>query len=381
MPKIIYLVSHPIQYQAPLIKLFSRILRKKLEVIYLSDFSIGNFFEKSFYTKIKWDIDLLGKHKYLIINKNQHSECKYFKPFINFNLFKKIVKDKPEYVMIHGWANINFFIVMIICRLKGIKVLIRGENYIKQNIYVINFLKFIYYKIILYFPSYYLYIGTANKQFYKKYGWNRKYIHFGYAVDNKFLKVQSNKKINDKNIQNLNVDQKNINFYFVGKLIKRKNAILILKAINLIKFDLKNAFFYFIGDGIELDNLKSFCIKKSLKNIEFLGFQNTSEIPKIIKKMDVMICPSLQENWGLVVNETLTIGNMAIVSSAVKSSEDLINKNNGMIFKNNDEKELSKCILYFIKNKEKIKENKKDNIDKSFSFKSNIENIITLDKN
>lgn len=380
MSKIIYLVSHPIQYQAPLIKLFSRILKQRLEVIYLSDFSIGNFYEKGFSSKIKWDIDLLGKHKYSILNKNQLGECKYLKPFININLFKKIIKDKPEYVMIHGWANINFLAVMIICKLIGIKVLIRSENYNKQNIYIIKFLKLIYYKIILYFPNYYLYIGKANKLFYEKYGWKRKYLHFGYAVDNKFLKVQSSKKINYNKIQNLNINQRDINFYFVGKLIKRKNAILVLKSINLIKNDFKNANFYFIGDGIEFDNLKEFCIKNSLKNIEFLGFQNTSEIPKIIKKMDVLICPSLQENWGLVVNETLAIGNMAIVSSAVKSSEDLINMNNGMVFENNDEKDLARCILYFIKNKKKIKENKKEKLDKSFSFKSNILNIINLNE-
>ena len=138
MPKIIYLVSHPIQYQAPLIKLFSRIFNNQLEVIYLSDFSIGNFFEKGFSSKIEWDIDLLGKQKYSILNKNQISECKYFKPFINLCLFKKIIKDKPEYIMIHGWANINFLAVMIICKFMGIKVLIRSENYNKQNVFIIN---------------------------------------------------------------------------------------------------------------------------------------------------------------------------------------------------------------------------------------------------
>ena len=108
MSKVLYLVSHPIQYQSPLIKLFSRILKNRLEVIYLSDFSIGNFYESDFSSKIEWDIDLLGKHKYTILNKGQKSEYRYFKPFINYRFILRLFREKPDFLMLHGWANINF---------------------------------------------------------------------------------------------------------------------------------------------------------------------------------------------------------------------------------------------------------------------------------
>ena len=379
MSKVLYFVSHPIQYQSPLIKLFSRILKNRLEVIYLSDFSIGNFYENDFSSKIKWDIDLLGKHKYTILNKNQKNEYRYFRPFINYKFILRLIKEKPEFLMLHGWANINFLIIMIFSKLIGVKVLVRCENYIKINNIFKSLFKYIYYKFILFFPNYYLYIGKSNKKFYEKYGWNRKYIPFKYSVDNKYLKVQAKKEINGNLLKNIKKNK--INFYFVGKLIKRKNPIIILKAINLIKNDFLDCNFYFIGDGNEKEKLQNFENEHGLKNIYYLGFQNTSEIPKIINLFDILICPSLEENWGLVVNESLALGKKVIVSSAVKSSEDLINSKNGKIFENDNVNDLSNSMLEIINSYKRDNINETLTIDDSFSFKSNIRNIINLNQN
>lgn len=374
MTKIIYLVTHPIQYQAPLIKLFNRVLKSKLEVIYLSDFSINSFFDQGFSKNVKWDINLLDKHKYTFISKNQKKEYSYFSPFIKINLLKKIIKEKPDYLMIHGWANINFLVIMIFARFIGTKILIRSENFVKNEILIKKLIKFIYYKFILIFPHIYLYIGNANKNFYLKYGWKKKFIRFTYTVDNKYLKIQSKKDYKD----DIYLNNNKVNFYFIGKLITRKNPILILQAINIIKEKFNNAHLYFIGNGNEKENLEKYIKEQKLKNISFLGFKNTSEIPKIISKFDVMICPSLEENWGLVVNESLALGKKVIVSSSVKSSEDLINKYNGLIFENNDVNDLCKCILFFINNKKTMIDRNFTEIDKSYTFKENIKNILQI---
>ena len=376
MKKIFYLVTHPIQYQAPLIKLFNRVLKSKLEVIYLSDFSMNSFFDQGFSKKVKWDINLLDKYKYTFICKNQKKEYNYISPFIKINLLKKIIKEKPDYLMIHGWANINFLITMIVAKIIGTKILLRSENFIKEEIFIKKLIKYIYYKFILIFPNIYLYIGSANKDFYKKYGWKKKFIRFTYTVDNKFLKIQS-KKFYENNID-LNINK--VNFYFIGKLITRKNPILILEAINIIKEKFDNAHLYLIGEGNEKENLKNFIKEQKLKNITFLGFKNTSEIPKIISMFDVMICPSLEENWGLVVNESLALGKKVVVSSSVKSSEDLISKDNGLIFQNNDAYDLAKCILFFINNKKTMINHNFTEIDHAFTFKENIKNILKINE-
>ncbi len=376
MAKIFYLVTHPIQYQTPLIKLFYKIFKSDLEVIYLSDFSINNFYDKGFDRKIKWDIDLLSKHKFTFICNNQKSEYSYFSPFIKIKLIRKIIREKPKYLMVHGWANINFIIAIIVAKIIGTKILIRSENYIKKEKYFKSIIKYLYYKFILYFPNFYLYIGKANKNFYKKYGWEKKFIKFSYTVDNKFLKVQSKKQ----DLERAEVDRNKIYFYFVGKLIKRKNPILILKAINLIKKEFSVAHFNFIGDGEEKTNLEKYIKKRGLTNISFLGFKSTSEIPKIINNFDVMICPSLQENWGLVVNESLALGKKVIVSSSVNSYEDLINNSNGMVFSNNDEYQLARSMLHFIKNKKQMIDDNITTIDSSYTFKENIKNILNISK-
>ena len=58
-----YILTHPIQYQSPLI---SYLVKKgiKISVLYRSNLSIKKYWDEGFGKKIKWDIDLLKGYKY-----------------------------------------------------------------------------------------------------------------------------------------------------------------------------------------------------------------------------------------------------------------------------------------------------------------------------
>ena len=71
---------------------------------------------------------------------------------------------------------------------------------------------------------------------------------------------------------------------------------------------------------------------------------------------------------GVILNEALVLEKTAIVSNSVISQYDLISLRNGLVFENNDYKELSNCILYLLNNK-KIR-----NYEKEFS--SNFINLF-----
>ena len=54
--KVAYLVSHPIQYQAPLLRRIAQEPDIELTVFFGSDFSVQEYVDKGFGVDVKWDV-------------------------------------------------------------------------------------------------------------------------------------------------------------------------------------------------------------------------------------------------------------------------------------------------------------------------------------
>ena len=65
--RIAYLVTHPIQYQAPLLRLIAEQPDFDLTVFFQSDFSLHTHHDEGFGRAIAWDIPLLDgyRHEFL----------------------------------------------------------------------------------------------------------------------------------------------------------------------------------------------------------------------------------------------------------------------------------------------------------------------------
>ncbi len=65
--RVAYLVSHPIQYQAPLLRRISQEADIELTVLFGSDFSVQEYVDKGFGVDVKWDVSLLDgyRHEFL----------------------------------------------------------------------------------------------------------------------------------------------------------------------------------------------------------------------------------------------------------------------------------------------------------------------------
>jgi hypothetical protein len=57
--KVAYLVSHPIQYQAPLLRRISQEPDIELTVFFGSNFSVREYVDRGFGVDVKWDVPLV----------------------------------------------------------------------------------------------------------------------------------------------------------------------------------------------------------------------------------------------------------------------------------------------------------------------------------
>src|SRR6516165_7871690 len=67
--RLAYFVSHPIQYQAPLLRHIAAQPDIDLTVYFTTDFSVRGYNDQGFGVKVAWDIPLLDGYKYEFLPK------------------------------------------------------------------------------------------------------------------------------------------------------------------------------------------------------------------------------------------------------------------------------------------------------------------------
>jgi len=159
----------------------------------------------------------------------------------------------------------------------------------------------------------------------------RKIVNFPYTIDVIRLKNDDPGKIPDECISDL---QNGIPIiFFSGRMIPRKGFPTLLAALsdNEVK---RNWILWIEGAGPELDNYIAQAREVGIYDrCRFLGFCQYDLHSWLIRSADIIVVPSLEDSWGIVVDEGLQLGKAVIASDATGSGYDrIINKSNGCIF-------------------------------------------------
>jgi glycosyltransferase involved in cell wall biosynthesis len=115
---------------------------------------------------------------------------------------------------------------------------------------------------------------------------------------------------------------------YVGQLIKRKGVDLLLIAAAKVQAKGHQFSLLIVGSGPEQANLESLAKQLGLKNVLFLKERVPSEMPGIYRSADVLVFPTLEDVWGLVVNEALWSGLPALVSKYAGCAPELVPETN-----------------------------------------------------
>ncbi|WP_040251191.1 glycosyltransferase family 4 protein [Psychroserpens mesophilus] len=143
------------------------------------------------------------------------------------------------------------------------------------------------------------------------YGYNEEKI---YAIP--FWTNISNYQSEDINLD-LEKDEACLYIGCPGRLVKDKNHTIVIDALSELKKKSDKKIKLFIaGSGSYEDSLKAHVKKCNLNNdVVFLGLLSTAEMLSFYKQMDVVVLPSLNEAFGLVFIEAISLGTPVIVSS------------------------------------------------------------------
>jgi glycosyltransferase involved in cell wall biosynthesis len=110
-----------------------------------------------------------------------------------------------------------------------------------------------------------------------------------------------------------------------GKLIPRKAPDVLIQAVRSLQSDgLRELAIVFLGDGEMADTLRNLASADPSVEVRFLGFRNQTQLSRYYHAADLLVLPSLEETWGLVVNEALLHGLPVVVSAKVGCWPDLV---------------------------------------------------------
>lgn len=153
-----------------------------------------------------------------------------------------------------------------------------------------------------------------------------------------------------------NVNEKQNQFVYIGRLVFYKNLEVVLKAINLAKQTYPKVTLIIVGDGPHRENLEKLVKDLDLQNnVKFVGFVSNEEKYVHLASSRALVFPSLCEGFGLVVLEAFSQKKPVLVSDVKPLSDIVSNKQDGYILSPNDEKEWADAIISLIKNQEVAK--------------------------
>ncbi len=317
--RIGFLISHPIQYYAPIFRELAR--QCELTVFFAHRQTAEQQARAGFGVAFEWDVDLLsGYESRFLENVSSRPSTDEFRGCNTPGIAREIAEGHFDAFIVPGWALLCYWQAVRACRRAGVPVFVRGDSQlVGPRRATVRLAKTIVFPWLLRQFDGLLYVGQRNRDYLLHYGAPASRLFFSpHCVDNDAFRTASDAV---RRGPGQTRDRRRV--LFAGKLMGRKHPLDLVKAAALVQVPggLEVAF---AGSGELEAELKQGAAASGVKTV-FHGFVNQSALPAIYSEADVLVLPSNGlETWGLVVNEGMACGLPAVVSDAVGCGPDLI---------------------------------------------------------
>jgi len=174
------------------------------------------------------------------------------------------------------------------------------------------------------------------------------------ATDLDYSEYKKNKKV--QNMKNIDITR-TLRFAYIGTLSEVKGVGWLIESFKRIPEEL-NAELWIAGKG-ELEPI----IREmnSVEKVEFHGFLNEQDLGSFLKRIDILICPSLwKEPFGRVVLDAYKNSIPVIVTDCGALPSVVKNGKTGFVIDHNNTYALTDAMCHYIRNPETINEHRKN---------------------
>lgn len=330
--RLAYLVTHPIQYQAPLLRRVASLPGVRFKAFFQSRGSAADRYDDGFGKTIRWDVPLLDGYDYEFLPAiGKTDKIDAWRPY-SFGLARRLRRERFDLLWVHGFGRPYNLAVIVAALARGVRVLIRDEATAisRTRMGPTEILKGAMLRTFSRSGTQFLAIGTLNRRYLEALGIPSTRIHdMPYCVDNAYFQQRCAAAApgRERFRAKLGLDQGARVILFASKFQTRKRPQDLLDAYRFIapRFSPSEVpYLLMVGDGELRCALERRAAECGLRRVRFLGFCNQSELPAFFDLCDVFVLASVEEPWGLVINEVMNAGRPVIVSDQVGCAADLV---------------------------------------------------------
>ncbi len=351
MIRLAFIVSHPIQYYAPLYRRLARRDDVQIKVFFTwrgGGAEMDHGFKKAF----AWDIPLTEGYEYEVVpNVARNPGSHHFFGLQNPSLMRRVLGWRPDVVHLTGYAYASHLGAMRTLARRGLPVLFRGDSHLLDGVqkgWRWQLKRAVLSKIYSW-PAAFLYVGRANKDYYRMLGVPEERLFYcPHSIEvERFAEPDAEWERQAMAWKaGLGISPDRFVLLFAGKFEEKKRPLPLMKAV--LEYPDPRLLLVMVGDGELGPQVRKLADQHSDK-FRVLPFQNQSLMPAVYRLGDVVVLPSARdETWGLAVNEAMACGRPVLVSNRVGCHADVIQSAaHGQVFAVDDWADFCNKLAFF----------------------------------
>jgi glycosyltransferase involved in cell wall biosynthesis len=355
--RVAILATHPIQYQAPLWRKLADVPAFDVKVIYGTDMSVRGYRDEGFGVTLAWDTPLMTGYasEFLSTDPRIHRVTNFLPSPTGMR--RALQRFRPDVGLLVGYRNRFHVGAWHALRRLGVPIVMRHEATdvararhdltAKLRDAVLGKL----YSTIQAFGV----IGVEARRHLSRLGVeSERLFPTPYCIDTDAMAIQARLWMPQRDAvrAELRIPSDATVFVFSGKLIEKKNPLLMLEAMRRLAIESpdigRRVHLVVAGDGPLMPILRDQAGAGIAGQVHFVGFLNQTELGRAYAASDALILPSRGgsgETWGLVVNEAMGFGLPALVSDGVGCRADLVEQDaTGWVFPSDDANTLADAM-------------------------------------
>jgi glycosyltransferase involved in cell wall biosynthesis len=358
--RLAFIVSHPIQYYAPLYQRLARRDDLEIKVFFTWHEAATPVVDRGFGASFAWDIPLTRGYEFeLVPNVASDQGTHRFLGLRNPSLAQRVLAWRPHAVHITGWAWLSHLLALREFRRKGVPTLFRGDSHLldSQDRGPRWLAKKAVLSWVYAWPTAFLVAGSANRAYYEAFGVERARLHHcPHSVDVGRFAEPADRYEQEATLwrRDMGIGADQCVVLFAGKFERKKRPLDLIRAVQMLAD--RRVVLVMVGGG-ELEPEVKALAAADPERIRMLPFQNQSRMPVVYRLGDLFVLPSAYgETWGLAVNEALACGCPVLVSDRVGCAQDVVDEATGRIFRWDGDPPLARALAEMTKDRDRLRE-------------------------
>ena len=337
--RVAIVASHPIQYHAQWYRELALSDELDIEVLYCHRATANDQAQAGFGVDFEWDLPLLEGYRYRFLNNVAAAPgVSDFKGTDTPEIRDIIARERFDAEVVSGWHTKSYWQAIRACLRCGTPVMVRSDSHLHDaRPLSTRLLKWLPYRYFIGRMDACLAAGAWSRDYFLHYGAKPERVfivpHCGTQLVASHTTTDSTRT---ESRRRWGIAESATAFLFAGKFIARKRPLEFIRALAAAFRAGSDVHGLIVGDGEMRREMQTLADSLGAP-ITFAGFLNQKEIPEAYIASDILVLPSDQDTWGLVVNEAMAFGRACIVSDRVGCGPDLIvPKQTGFIFPTGD---------------------------------------------